>query len=89
VQLTAEIAERNSPLFHPAQSKPPVAITVGTGESEEFRRQSKAFADALIAQGLAVEHFEMPEQNHFSILTESTESGNRLSSTRLKLMGLA
>lgn len=88
VQLTPERAERNSPLFLPARSKPSVAITVGTSESEEFRRQSKAYADALNAQGLSVEHFEMPEQNHFSILTESTESGNRLTATRLKLMGL-
>lgn len=60
VRLTPEIAERNSPAFLPAKSKPPVAVTVGTGESEEFRRQSKAYADALRDQGLAVEHFEMP-----------------------------
>lgn len=89
VQLTAEIAERNSPAFLPAQSKPPVAVTVGTSESEEFRRQSKAYADALVAQGLSVEHFEMPDANHFSILTDSTEAGNRLTATRLKLMRLA
>jgi len=89
VQLTADIAARNSPLFLPAQSKPPVAITVGTSESEEFRRQSKAYADALTGQGLTVEYFEMPDLNHFSILTESTTPGNRLTAARLKLMGLA
>ncbi len=88
VQLTPDIAERNSPIFLPARSKPPVAVTVGTSESEEFRRQSKAYADVLTEQGLPVEHFEMPEQNHFSILTESTTPGNRLTATRLKLMGL-
>lgn len=89
VQLTPEIAERNSPAFLSAQSKPAVAVTVGTSESEEFQRQSKAYADALMGQGLTVEHFEMPDANHFSILTDSTESGNRLTATRLKLMGLA
>ena len=88
VQLTPEIAARNSPLFLSAYGKPPVAVTVGTSESDEFRRQSKAYAEALIAQGLSVEYFEMPDQNHFSILTESIEPQNRLTSTRLKLMGL-
>lgn len=89
VQLTPEIAERNSPAFLPAKSQPAVAVTVGTSESEEFQRQSNAYAKAIRAQGLAVDYFEMPEQNHFSILTESTESGNRLTETRLHLMGLA
>lgn len=89
VQLTPEIAERNSPVFLPAKSQPAVTVTVGTSESEEFRRQSKAYAETLKAQGLAVDYFEMPDQNHFSILTESTNPGNRLTETRLRLMGLA
>ena len=88
VQLTADMAARNSPLFLSTESRPPVAVTVGTSESEEFRRQSKAYAEALTAQGLSVDHFEMSDQNHFSILTESTEPGNRLTKTRLQLMGL-
>ena len=88
VQMTPDFAQRNSPIFLTAQSRPPVAVTVGTSESEEFRRQSKAYADVLTEQGLPVEHFEMPGQNHFSILTESTTPGNRLTATRLKLMGL-
>lgn len=89
VQLTPEIATRNSPVFLPAKSQPIVAITVGTSESEEFQRQSKAYAEALKAQGLSVDYFEMPEQNHFSILTESTKPGNQLTQTRLRLMALA
>ncbi len=89
VRLTPDMARRNSPAFLPAASNPPVAVSVGTGESEEFRRQSKAYADTLKAQGLSVDYFEMPDQNHFSILTESTIPGNRLTKTRLALMGLA
>lgn len=88
VRLTPDIAARNSPVFLPAKSRPPVAVTVGTAESEEFQRQSKAYADALQSQGLTVDYFEMPDQNHFSILTESTEPGNHLTETRLRLMGL-
>jgi arylformamidase len=89
VKLTPEIAERNSPVYLTAGSHPSVAVTVGTAESEEFQRQSKAYADALKAQGLTVDFFEMPNQNHFSILTESTMPGNRLTEARLRLMGLA
>jgi len=89
VRLDPDMARRNSPLFLPAASRPPVAVTVGTGESEEFRRQSKAYAEALASQGLTVDYFEMPEQNHFSILTESTAPGNRLTESRLQLMGLS
>ncbi len=89
VKLTPEIAERNSPVFLTTGSRPSVAVTVGTAESEEFQRQSKAYADALKAQGLTVDYFEMPDLNHFSILTESIEPGNRLTEARLRLMGLA
>ena len=89
VRLTPEISERNSPIYLPAQSAPAVAVAVGTLESEEFRRQSKAYADELSNQGLTVEHLEMPDQNHYSILTESVEPGNQLTATRLKLLGLA
>jgi arylformamidase len=88
VQLTPDIARRNSPISLATRSRPPVAVTVGTSESEEFRRQSKAYAEMLKNHGLAVDYFEMPDQNHYSILTESTKAGNRLTRTRLKLMGL-
>jgi arylformamidase len=88
VRLTPDMAKRNSPAFLPAASSPSVAMTVGTSESEEFRRQTKVYADTLKAQGLSVDYFEMSDLNHFSILTETTTPGNRLTETRLRLMGL-
>jgi len=89
VRLDRATALRNSPILCEAPNRAPVAITVGGAESAEFRRQSHAYADHLRAHGLPVEHFEMPGQNHFTILTESTAPGNRLTETRLRLMGLA
>jgi len=87
VQLTPDIAERNSPAFMRPATKAPMAITVGGAESDEFRRQSKALAD-LWAPHAPVEFFELDGLNHFTVLSETANSANRLTDVRLKLMGL-
>lgn len=87
VRLTPDIAERNSPIFMKPATKAPIAITVGGAESDEFRRQSSALSDAWWNDA-AVEHFELPGLNHFSVLTETANADNPLTEVRLRLMGL-
>ncbi len=87
VQLTPERADRNSPAFMTPATDAPMAITVGGDESDEFRRQSKALADAW-ASHAPVEFFELADLNHFTVLSETADANNRLTTVRLKLMGL-
>ena len=89
VQLDSVSAERNSPLRQPIANKGVMAVTVGGAESEEFKKQSEAYTEYARAQGLTVEHFEIPGKNHFSILTDTTAPDYALSEARLRLMGLA
>ncbi len=87
VRLTPDIVERNSPVFMNPATEAPMAITVGGAESDEFRRQSAALAEAWKAHA-PVEHFELPGLNHFSILSETANADNPLTEARLRLMGL-
>ena len=88
VRLDTQSARRNSPALLPAAAGPRVAVAVGADESEEFRRQSRDYAESLRRQGLEAECFEMPARNHFNIMTDSARPGDRLGETRLRLMGL-
>ena len=65
-----------------------MAIAVGGAESDEFRRQTKALAEAW-REFAPVEHFELPGLNHFTILTETATTDSKLTRVRLRLMGLA
>jgi arylformamidase len=89
VRLDAASVARNSPLRLPVLPGRTVAVVVGADESDEFRRQSREYADYLRAGGATVEHFELPGHNHFNIMTESTRPGSRLGQARLRMMGLA
>lgn len=87
VRLTPEIAARNSPVQMRPATDAPMAVTVGGAESDEFRRQSKALADAWASHAV-VEYFELDGLNHFTVLSETANAANRLTDVRLKLMGL-
>lgn len=88
VRLTAEIAERNSPVLMKPATDAPMAIAVGGSESDEFRRQSRALAEAWGGHA-PIDYFEMPGLNHFTMLTDTAGRDNRLTEARLRLMGLA
>lgn len=87
VRLTPEIAERNSPVLTTPATAAPIAVVVGGAESDEFRRQSRLLAE-LWAGHAPVEFFELDGRNHFTVLSETADAGNRLTATRLRLMGL-
>lgn len=81
LQLDWSQVRRNSPVgLVPAQGAPMVAA-VGGDESEEFRRQSQAFADAW-PRGRCL---EMPGCNHFTVLEELERPESRLLGTLLDL----
>ncbi|ROR32542.1 alpha/beta hydrolase [Inmirania thermothiophila] len=69
LRLAPEDVARPSPL-HLAAGVPPrwLVLAVGGAESDEFRRQQSAFADAARAAGHRVQAVEVPGRHHFSIV---------------------
>jgi len=66
--LDAAAAERNSPLHHLPRQSLPLILSVGTGETDEFRRQQESFAAAWRAVGLPLEIADQPGDNHFDVV---------------------
>jgi arylformamidase len=61
-------ATRLSPLFRDLSGGPPAIICWGEHETEEFKRQSRAFSRAWNEAGNPSEMFEVPGFNHFDVV---------------------
>jgi arylformamidase len=72
--LDAIGAERNSPIHHLPKQSPPLILSVGTGETDEFLRQQEAFAAAWRAAGLALEVADQSGDHHFAVVERLGES---------------
>jgi len=66
--LNAATAARNSPLRHLPKQSPPLILSVGTGETDEFLRQQADFAAAWRKAGLPLEIPDQPGAHHFEIV---------------------
>jgi len=62
--------DRNSPIRYEADPERPLIVAVGGDEADEFRRQSRAFAEDRTARGVPVRFLELAGHNHFSIIGE-------------------
>src|SRR3546814_15832114 len=89
VRIETEAAVRNRPIRLAPPSASPVSVTVGGAETDEFRRQARDFAEAWTRAGAAVEFFEMPGLNHFTILAGLDDPGNRVTRALLGRLGFA
>lgn len=66
----------------------PVVIAWGERETDEFKRQSSAFAAHLRRRGCAVAAFEQPGRNHFDSPTELGVPSTRVHAETRRLLGL-
>ena len=74
--LDAERARRVSPLLWPLPQERTLDVVVGALESSEFRRQSRAVADAWQKAGAQTRFKEIAGKNHFSIVAELADPQN-------------
>ncbi|MCR9212199.1 MAG: alpha/beta hydrolase [Proteobacteria bacterium] len=88
IRLTAETAAANSPQKLNILSTCPVLCAVGGGESEEFHRQSREFAEKCKTHGLACDYMDLGTDNHFDITNRLHDPDDPLVRAILKLMGL-
>jgi len=66
--LTAGSVASLSPLRLPPRVSVPVSLVAGERDTDEFRRQSRAYTDYLNDCGLAADYTEIPGRNHFDIV---------------------
>ena len=77
LQLDAAETAALSPLLALDRPLPPLWLTVGSGESDEFRRQTRTFHEAVSKIGNA-ECSEVPGRNHFNANDELRTAGSPL-----------
>lgn len=87
VKLTLETEHALSPMRHLDKISGPVFVAYGSGESDEFKRQSRTFAAALGAC-LAAPLVEYDGLNHYEVALTLADPSARLGRTALDLMGL-
>lgn len=68
IRLTADMADRMSPMNLSPAHDAPLSVFVGDSELEEFVRQSKDFAADWSTKLSTVDYTELPGLNHFSIV---------------------
>ena len=61
---------RNSPIHHIPKWMPPTVVTVGGGETDEFRRQSRIYVEACRAAGFGVSYLEVGHLDHVNLAGE-------------------
>jgi arylformamidase len=82
-------ARRNSPLLHLPRQAGPLVVAVGAEELPELRRQSREFAAAWRAHGLAGEFRELPGCHHYSALEQLADPEGALAKAAAALAGKA
>jgi arylformamidase len=87
--LSAGEVERNSPVRLAARSHNPLIVTYGGLESDEFRRQSEAFASTWKEQRIDCQVIPCPAMNHFTILDHFADRASPLAQAVMVQMGLS
>lgn len=88
VRLAGDDIAAFSPLRLVDRLRTPIIVGWATGDTDEFRRQSKAFADALGRTGCLVEAIEVPGLNHFEIMERLGDAANPVVRRLQTLMAL-
>ncbi len=88
LQLDSAAARRNSPHFLKPAFRLPASVVVGGGETAEFRRQSRDFADVWRGMVGSMDFIESEDHNHFTVIEAMTEPGNSLTATILRHLSL-
>jgi arylformamidase len=88
-RLDAEGARRLSPIHHLPDRGCPLIVAWAEADTDEFRRQSRAFAEAWAGRGFPCERIEMAGFNHFDIVLELNRAESPLAAAVLRQMGLS
>ncbi|HJS31608.1 MAG TPA: alpha/beta hydrolase [Alphaproteobacteria bacterium] len=88
LKLDAAGIEALSPLRHVAGVRTKLVVAVGGDESDEFKRQSSAYVDALHAAGKRARLLTLPGRHHFAACQAFAEANSPLVEASTHLFGL-
>ena len=89
VKLSDEEVLELSAILQPEKFRTPVTMVYGANETPEFRRQPRAFAEALAAAGTPARLIEIPGVNHFEVLKLLGDAKSEVARLALASMSLA
>lgn len=89
LQLPAKALDEISPQRLGLTGFAPAVVCWGSIETQEFKRQSQAFAQALQQAGAAVQCFEVAGRNHFDVVLDLAVAGTALGDASLHALGVA
>lgn len=84
--LDAATAARNSPLSQALKGFPPSLVCWGENETDQFKRQSGVFAEALGQAGVDCAAFECAGRNHFDVILDLADPATLLGQRTLNLI---
>lgn len=87
LDLTREAAELESPLFWPAPASLTMDAVVGGAESAEYHKQSRRLVDVWGLEGVSTRYEEIPDENHFTIVSGLTDPENAMTRRIAALAG--
>jgi arylformamidase len=86
VKLSDEEVNALSAILRPEKWRTPLTMVYGSKETPEFKRQPKAFLEALRAGGRSARLVEIPDSNHFEVLRQLGEPGSEVLRLALQAM---
>jgi arylformamidase len=88
IGLTPETVAAMSPMQQPPRRPLPLLISVGSGETPAWIKQSRDYAEVCRRHGLAPEYLEVPGADHFDMTGAMGEPDQPLLPAILRQMGL-
>jgi|SaaInlStandDraft_2_1057019.scaffolds.fasta_scaffold03726_5 arylformamidase len=88
LKMNEAAALANSPIRHIPANGCKLIVGVGALETDEFRRQSREFAEAWSGASLQCQFAEMPDRHHFSIHEDMNVATSQLTEPFLSWMAL-
>jgi len=87
MQMSKADGMHNSPILNLPESGCPLIVAVGENETDEFRRQSKHFAELWRNQGWPADYLESKGINHFNAPLELCNSDSVMTRMLLAMIG--
>ena len=88
VRMDAEEATANSPVLHGLRNRCPVVFAYGDNETDEFKRQTDDYRNALREEGIPIAFGEIANRNHFDVIMDLADEESWLSRQVLSQMQL-
>ena len=89
LRMDAATTRRNSPQHHLPDRSNELIIAVGGGETDEFKRQSREFADVWLGKGLPGLYTEILDCNHVVLAGELGKADSPLTQAIFRQIGVA